>query len=74
MAKEAKERVRITVDLTLPLYQRLETLEEAVGASSKADVIREALRLYEFLVKRNAEGYKFAMEKNGERERIVLFD
>lgn len=74
MAKEVKEKIRITVDLTLPLYQRLEVLEELVGASSKADVIREALKLYEFVIKRSSEGYKFSTEKNGERERIVLID
>lgn len=65
-------KTRVTVDLNENLYVRLEALEHDTGASSKADVIRDALRLYEFLVNLAKSGAKFSVTKGGETETIVL--
>ena len=73
MVDTSKDRVRLTIDLTKQLYLRLEDLEKASGFTSKAEVLREALRVYEYLVQRNAEGYNISLEKNGERERVYPF-
>jgi hypothetical protein len=68
-----KEKVRVTLDLSLPAYQRLEELETLVGASSKADVLRDALQLYEYICRRISEGDKIqAITKNGETETLVI--
>ena len=68
-----KEKVRITLDLSLPAYQRLEELETLVGATSKADVLRDALQLYEYICRRVRDGDKIqAVTKNGETETLVI--
>jgi hypothetical protein len=41
--------------------ERLERLRDAAGQESAKDVVLEALRLYEFLVEKHAEGNTFKM-------------
>lgn len=60
------KKVRVTIDLAKERYDRLTTLEEKVGAASKVEVIRDALRLYEFVAAKKAEGYEIALRKNNE--------
>ena len=68
-----REQVRVTLDLSPQLYSRLVSLEEEVDADSKAQILREALRLYEYLVKRSTEGVAFqAVLPDGEKESIVF--
>ena len=70
-----KKTTRITIDLTPALYERLNKMEEFVEAASKADVVRDALRLYEYFTKKAAEGYEFSIERKGEKpQKVVLFD
>jgi hypothetical protein len=72
--KDKEKKVRITIDLSGGLYERLIKMESASGATSKADVVRDALRLYEFFVKKHAEGYEFSMRRDGEgAERVLMF-
>ena len=73
MKRSSDTKIRVTVDLTKQLYARLERLESAVGATSKADVVRDALRLYEFISDRTAEGWEFAIRRGGEEKALVLF-
>lgn len=71
--KQPSEKTRITLDLSKEFYDRLEKLESDTGSDSKAQVIREALRLYEYIVHRHLEGDKFiARTQNGEEETIVF--
>jgi len=66
--------VRISVDLPPRSFDRLEQLEKTVGASSKADVVREALKLYEYLVGLAVRGSDFqVVNKTGETKTLVLF-
>ena len=73
MAKE--KTVRITVDLTARFYEKLEAIEHAVGAASKAEVVREALRLYEYLATQAARGAEFqVIEKGSSKPKtLVMF-
>ena len=68
----AKQKVRITLDLTPDAYSRLNDLSESVGADSKANLIRQALQLYEYVAKRHREGYEFRAVKDGKEETIVF--
>ena len=70
----SEKKVRVTVDLKPQLYDRLEALEQLVGADSKADVIREALQLYEFIVKRVVAGARVSMTMNGKEEIVSFFN
>lgn len=66
--------IRITVDLSPAFYDRLERIEGLTGAASKAEVVREALQLYEYLVTRTVAGAEFqVIEKNKERKTLVIF-
>jgi hypothetical protein len=46
--RKAKERVQL--DFSPEALKRLEQLREKVGASTRAEVIRQALRLYEWFI------------------------
>ncbi len=73
--KNSEKKVRVTIDLTPQFNQRLEQLEALVdAASSKADIIRQALQLYEYVARRTVEGYTFrAVSRNGREENLVFF-
>lgn len=73
MRKNSTNRfARVTVDLTEQGHNRLERLEGLV-AKSKADILRDALRLYEWAVQNYAEGGHFyTVDKNGNSERMFL--
>ncbi|NKB90546.1 MAG: hypothetical protein GKS06_20255 [Acidobacteria bacterium] len=45
----ATERFRIVCDLSRGDYERYQRLQETVGAPKLADVVREALQVYEYL-------------------------
>ena len=44
------ERVRVQLDFTLESLERFDQLKVKVGADTRAEVIRQALRLYEWFV------------------------
>jgi Arc/MetJ-type ribon-helix-helix transcriptional regulator len=60
--KRDEKKIRVTIDLTEHSYARLQRLEEMTEVSSKADVIRQALRLLEFVAEKKAEGLEFYMK------------
>jgi len=66
---------RITLDVSTEFNDRLDRLLEMVDASNKAELIRQALRVYEYIVKQTLEGNNFKIErKNGEIERMTFFE
>ena len=56
--ESANAKIRVSLDLSIPLFERLEALEDATD-ESKAGVIRQALQLYEYVVQRTIEGCSF---------------
>jgi len=72
--KNSEKKVRVTIDLTPQFNQRLENLEALVEANSKADIIRQALQLFEYVARRTADGYTFrAVSREGRAENLVFF-
>jgi len=70
---ELEKKIRVTLDITSQFNLRLESLEALVGAASKADVIRQALQVYEYIATRTLKGYTFkAVSKAGKTETIVI--
>jgi hypothetical protein len=68
------KKIRVTLDLSVPLYERLQRLQELVDADTKADVIRQALQLYEYLATHAANGAVFKMvDSSGNEDRLALF-
>lgn len=72
-ADDDKKKIRISLDLTPGFNERLEHLERLVEGESKASVIRQALQLYEYLVKRHLEGASFKVVQGGEEKEIAFF-
>jgi hypothetical protein len=46
----AKKKERVQLDFSADALDRLDELKEKVGASTRAEVVRQALRLYEWFV------------------------
>jgi hypothetical protein len=69
----ANEKVRVSLDLSVPFFRRLEKLEK-VTHESKAGIVRQAIQLYEYVVSRTMEGYSFkAIDQQGKEEGLVFF-
>ena len=65
--------VRVTIDLSPRFYERLGALEQLVDGGTKANVIRQALQVYEYLVQRTLDGCSFReIDKDG-REQTIVF-
>ena len=62
----------MTVDLPPSFYERLSELEELVEVGTKANLIREALKLYESVARMALDGYEFYAEKDGQQQRIIF--
>ncbi len=69
----APPKIRITIDLTEELNDRLEKLTRSLSVSSKGETVLDALRVLEFLVGRFEQGYRFSEEKDGESQALEIF-
>lgn len=70
--KIREEKVRLTVDLTIAADAKLEELKRMTDTTSKSEVIREAIKLYDFLANCSREGASLYIEKNGKMERLLM--
>ena len=75
MKNRTKEkRIRLSLDLTPKQYARLSALENEVG-SSKAEIVRNALRLYEYMAERSFAGETFrSFDKDGRATNVVFVE
>ena len=65
MAEKQKERVQF--DFSYESLQRLDDVKEKTGATTRAEVVRNALRLYEWLVNEvDTEDTVKVFDKNNE--------
>lgn len=72
--ESANRKVRISLDLSASFNNRLDALEELTQADSKAGVIRQALQVYEYIVRKAMGGYSFrAIRPDGTEENLVFF-
>lgn len=61
-----KGKTRITLDLTESQYNMLEELQSKSGASSKADVLRQSIRLLDFALTKHRSGYEFLIRRDNQ--------
>ena len=45
-------KIRMTLDLVSQLHEKLTYVTEVTGATSKAEALRKALLIYEFIIQR----------------------
>jgi hypothetical protein len=68
----SRDRVRVTLDLSREGHRRLESLARTANVTH-ATALRQALQLFEFVVKRTAEGCRFKkVEKDGSESEIAF--
>jgi metal-responsive CopG/Arc/MetJ family transcriptional regulator len=68
-----RTKIRLNLELTPALSDRLDYLTEASGAHSRTEVIRRALSLYDILISRaSAEKTLLLRYPNG-KEEVLLF-
>ena len=73
---EAGERATTRVQLEMPpqAMERLQRLKEKTEAASYAEVIRNALRVFEALVQEHEQGAEFSLKRpNGETIAYKIF-
>jgi len=65
-----EKKIRLTLDVTPEFYERLEALEQKTDAGSKANLIRQALQVYEYFVIRTIdEGKEIIIRTPPEEDR-----
>jgi predicted DNA-binding protein len=72
LKKKTGDKIRITLDLSPEFYKRLDELTHLVDAESKAQVIREALKLYEYVMKQREQGATFSVRQSDGAEKEIL--
>jgi hypothetical protein len=58
-------RLRVQLDFSEDAFDRVEELRREIDAASKADVIREAIRVYEWLAEQAKEGRFIEVQDRG---------
>jgi hypothetical protein len=61
--KKEKKVKRLQFDFAEKAVKQLDDMVEMTDASSRAEVVRNALRLYEYIIKGTEEGYDFKIRK-----------
>lgn len=69
---EAVTRHRLQLDFSPGAYKRLRELRDKADARSNADLVRNALRLYEWYLNAKLENYKINLVKNGETKEVEI--
>ena len=72
-AGDANARHRLQFEFSAEAYERLNTMKDKTRASSYADLVRNALRMYEWLVEQQENGCEIALVKEGQPLKAVQF-
>jgi uncharacterized protein YutD len=73
IARQEKTR-RVQMELSQNSFDRLNRLKDAIEASTYTEVMKDALRLYEYIVNSDSEGAKFFVkDKEGNSSEIKIF-
>lgn len=65
---KTSNRLRVQLDFSEDAFDRLEDLRKETDAISKADVIRNALRVYEWLAEQSRAGRFIAVQDEDEHQ------
>jgi hypothetical protein len=75
MSETELQRIRVQFDMGKESVERLDRIRERTAASSRADVIRRALGLYQYVLEELEDNAVLYFEKKGgEKTRIVFPD
>ncbi len=67
MAEKTQVKVRVQFEFTLEALARLDAMKEVADAPTRAEIVRRALRLYEWFVNEaRSDNTIISMDSNGE--------
>jgi hypothetical protein len=69
---EETSRQRVQLEFTPEAFERLRQIKILASATTNAEVVRNALRLYEWFLKQKADDYKFQLVKDNEAKEVEL--
>ena len=58
------KKQRVAIEFSTEAFERLNQIREVAGASSNAEVIRDALRVYDFLLNNRKNGWAIHLVKD----------
>jgi hypothetical protein len=65
---------RVQMELSLGSFERLNRLKELSEATSYTEVMKDALRLYEYFIEQDINGSTFIVEsKDGKKSEVKIF-
>ncbi len=69
-----KKQKNITTTISLPpeVHRLMDDLAEKVGATSKVEVIRRAIGVYDMIVRSYEQGYDIQQTKGDESNKIIF--
>jgi hypothetical protein len=70
--QEDISRQRVQLDFTPEAFQRLQEIKDMAGIKTNAEVVRNAIRLYDWFLRQQQEDYQFQLVKNGRVKEIEL--
>jgi hypothetical protein len=68
--KSEEQRHRVQLDFSAQAYEKLVELRKKSDLKSNAEVVRNALRLYEWFLQQKREGYALQIVRNDEAKEI----
>jgi len=69
--KKMSKKIRLQFDVTQEALEEIDALKELAGASTRAELLRDALRLYALSVQKGLDGYELQLRK-GEEVQLPL--
>lgn len=72
-ARRAAESKRIQFEFSPDAVERLDNMKKLTEKSSYADVVRDALRVYEWIVQQEKAGYDFGLVKGDTLVKTIKF-
>lgn len=67
---ESKKTTRVQFELPEKSMKRLQELKDKTEASSYAEVVKNAIRLYEDIINKHEEGFEFFIEEKESNQKI----
>lgn len=69
---QQETRQRVQLEFTPDAMERLRQIRELASATTNAEVVRNALRVYEWFLKQKAEDYKFQLIKDDQVKEVEI--
>ena len=70
--KQEQEKRKLTLELSLPVHERLRSLQQRSEADSLTEVIRRSLAVYDLLLAARENGEEIILRSSGGEKTLAL--